>query len=125
LPERFEIYKCAVCNNIVEILKGGPGKLSCCGETMKLMQEKTEDQGQEKHVPVIENNENGLKVKVGSVPHPMEDNHYIEWVEVISDGKVYKKFLKPGENAEAEFEISVKNLEAREMCNIHGLWKSS
>ncbi len=92
---------------------------------MQLMEEKTEDVGQEKHVPVIEKIENGIKVKVGSIPHPMEEKHYIEWIEVTADSVSCKKFLKPGDKPEAGFEIKAEKVEAREYCNIHGLWKSS
>ena len=92
---------------------------------MELLKEKTEDVGLEKHVPVIEKTKTGIKVKVGSVPHPMEEKHYIEWIEIIADGKVYRKFLKPGDKPEAEFCIQAKEILASEYCNIHGLWKSS
>jgi superoxide reductase len=91
---------------------------------MELLTEKTADVGLEKHVPVIARVENKVKVKVGSVPHPMEQKHYIEWIEVMADGKTCRKFLKPGEKPEAEFEITAEKIEAREYCNIHGLWKS-
>ncbi|ATZ60820.2 MAG: desulfoferrodoxin [Methanosarcinales archaeon Met12] len=127
LPENIEqnqIYKCNVCGNIVEVLHVGVGELVCCGQPMELLKEKTEDVGQEKHIPVIEKTETGIKVRVGSVPHPMEERHYIEWVVLITDGRVYRKFLRPGDNPEAEFEIKAERIEAREYCNIHGLWKS-
>jgi len=124
MTKMYEIYKCKICGNIVEVLHTGVGQLVCCGQPMELLKEKTEDVGQEKHVPVIEKTETGIKVKVGSVPHPMEEKHYIEWVEIIADGRVYKKFLKPGDKPEAEFEIKAAKIEAREYCNIHGLWKS-
>ncbi|UCC91836.1 MAG: desulfoferrodoxin [Candidatus Aenigmatarchaeota archaeon] len=119
-----EVYKCNVCGNIVEVLHAGVGELVCCGQPMELLKEKTEDEGQEKHIPVIEKTDNGIKVKVGSVPHPMEEKHYIEWIEVIANGRNYRKFLKPGEQPEAEFEIKAENIEAREYCNVHGLWKA-
>ncbi|NIP40037.1 MAG: desulfoferrodoxin [Candidatus Aenigmarchaeota archaeon] len=119
-----EVYKCNVCGNVVEVLHAGVGELVCCGQPMELLKEKTEDEGKEKHVPVIEKTETGVKVKVGSVPHPMEENHYIEWIEIIGDGRVYRKFLKPGENPEAEFEVTAAKIEAREFCNVHGLWKA-
>ena len=120
-----EIYKCNICGNIVEVLHAGSGELVCCGQPMELLKEQTEDpEIGEKHVPVIEKTGNGIKVKVGSVPHPMEDKHYIEWIEIIADGKVYRKFLKPGDAPEAEFEIKADNIIAREYCNLHGLWKS-
>ncbi len=125
MTEVMQIYRCEVCGNIVEVLHGGAGQLVCCNQPMKLLEEKTEEEGREKHLPVIEKSEDGIKVKVGSVKHPMEENHYIEWIEVIADGKVYRKFLRPGEEPEAEFKISAEKVEAREYCNMHGLWKSS
>jgi len=86
---------------------------------------KNQDEGLEKHVPVIEKTEKGVKVKVGSVPHPMEEAHYIEWIEILVDGKVYRKFLKPGDKPEAEFAIpnTRDDFQARAYCNVHGLWK--
>jgi len=123
MTKQLEVYKCNLCGNIIEVLHPGVGKLVCCGQPMELLEEKTEDVGREKHVPVIEETEKGIRVKVGSVPHPMEEKHYIEWIEVIANGKVYRKFLKPGEKPEAEFSVSGKVV-AREYCNIHGLWKS-
>ena len=123
MTELNEIYKCNVCGNIVQVIHSGAGELVCCGQPMELLKEKTEDEGMEKHVPVIEKTENGVKVKVGSVEHPMEENHFIEWIEVIADGSSYRKFLKPGEKPEAEFEVSAESITAREYCNVHGLWK--
>lgn len=119
-----QIYKCDVCGNIVEVIHTGEGQLVCCGQPMELLEEKTEDVGLEKHVPVIERSGNKIKVKVGSTSHPMEENHYIEWIQVVADGKAYRKFLNPGEEPEAEFELSAENIEAREYCNVHGLWKT-
>ena len=119
-----EVYKCSVCGNIVEVLFVGGGELVCCGKPMELQEEKTADSATEKHVPVIEKTEKGVKVKVGSAPHPMEDAHYIQWIEIIADGKVYRQDLKPGQAPEAEFEIQAENIVAREYCNLHGLWKS-
>lgn len=124
MTELNQIYKCNICGNIVEVLHAGVGELVCCGQPMELLKEKTEDVGKEKHVPVIEKKSNGFKVKVGSIPHPMEEKHYIEFIEVIADNKTYRKFLKPGEKPEAEFSIKSGNIEAREYCNVHGLWKS-
>ena len=124
MTELKQVYKCNICGNIVEVLHDGVGQLVCCGQPMKLLVEKTADAGLEKHVPIIEKVGNKVKVKVGSVPHPMEQKHYIEWIEMIADGRVYRKFLKPRDKPEAEFEITAKKLEAREYCNIHGLWKS-
>ena len=119
-----QIYRCNVCGNIVEMLHAGDGELVCCEEPMELLKEKTEDAGREKHVPAIEKTEAGIMVKVGSVPHPMEKEHYIEWIELIADGAVYRKFLKPDDKPEAEFCVKAEKVEAREYCNIHGLWKS-
>ena len=119
-----QIYKCSVCGNIIEVLHVGGGQLVCCGKPMELLQEKTQDVGLEKHVPVIEKIANGVRVKVGFVPHPMEEKHYIEWIEIIADGKYCRKFLKPGDKPEAEFEVKSDNIIAREYCNIHSLWKS-
>lgn len=124
MTELKQIYKCNVCGNIVEVLHAGVGELVCCGQPMELLKEKTEDVGLEKHVPVVEKTEKGIKVKIGSVPHPMEQNHYIEWVEIIADGGVCRKFLKLGDMPEAEFEIKAEKIGAREYCNVHGLWKS-
>ena len=118
-----QIYKCSICGNIVEVLYAGGGTLVCCGKPMELLVEKTQDQGMEKHVPVIEKTEDGVKVKVGSVEHPMEENHYIQWIELIANGISFRKFLKPGEKPEAEFKVKAENLEAREHCNLHGLWR--
>jgi superoxide reductase len=120
-----EIYKCEICGNIVEVLHGGQGALVCCGEEMKKMEEKTEDSSTEKHVPYIEKTEKGILVKVGeNESHPMTDKHYIEWIQIIADGKSYRKFLKPDESPQALFEIKADNVTAREYCNIHGLWKN-
>jgi len=119
-----QIYRCNVCGNIVEVLHEGVGQLVCCGQPMELLVEKTEDVGLEKHVPVFEKTSSGIKVKIGSVPHPMEKNHYIEWVEVIVDGQTCRKFLNPGDKPEVEFAVTAKKVEAREYCNIHGLWKT-
>lgn len=129
MTEQNQIYRCNICGNIVEVLHAGVGQLVCCGQPMELLKEKTmaEEALQEKHVPVIEKTNVGIRVKVGSVPHPMEKKHYIEWVEIIADGRAYRKFLKPGDKPEAEFEIKApkaKKIEAREYCNIHGLWES-
>jgi superoxide reductase len=123
MAEKLQIYKCEICGNIVEVLHGGDGELVCCGQPMKNLTAKTADVGKEKHVPVIEKIAGGIKVKVGSVPHPMEEKHYIEWIEVIADGKAYRQFLRPGEAPEAIFKIEAKTITAREYCNVHGLWE--
>jgi superoxide reductase len=120
-----EIYKCNICGNIVEVLHEGVGELVCCNESMELLEEKTEDSSVEKHVPYIEKTSDGVLVKVGqNQDHPMEEKHYIEWIQVIADGEAYRKFLKPGDKPQATFKISAGNISAREFCNIHGLWKS-
>jgi superoxide reductase len=123
MVEKLQVYKCNICGNIVEVLHGGAGELVCCGEPMELLDEKTADTGKEKHVPVIEKIDGGYKVKVGSVPHPMEEKHYIEWIELLADGKAYRQFLQPGKPAEAVFNIEAADVSAREHCNVHGLWK--
>ena len=120
-----EIYKCNICGNIVEIIHNGIGSLVCCDQEMELMIEKTEDSATEKHVPYIEKTEKGILVKVGqNQDHPMEEKHYIEWIQVLTDGVSYRKFLKPGDKPQAEFETKIDGVKAREYCNIHGLWKS-
>ncbi len=124
MAKRMDIYKCEICGNIVSLLHVGSGRLVCCGQPMGLKNAKTDDQGKEKHVPVVEKTEKGVRVKVGSIAHPMEENHYIEWIEVVTDSGVLRKFLKPGEAPEAEFELSGDIVLAREYCSVHGLWKS-
>ncbi len=123
MAKQLQIYKCSICGNIVEVLHGGVGELVCCGEPMELLDEKTADTGKEKHVPVIEKFDGGYKVKVGDVPHPMEEKHYIEWIELLADGKAYRQFLKPQVAPEAVFHIEADSVSAREHCNVHGLWK--
>ncbi len=118
-----QIYKCKVCGNIVEVLHTGVGQLVCCGQPMELMVEKNKEEGLEKHLPVIEKTATGVKVKVGSVPHPMEAAHFIEWIEIIFNGKVDRKFLSPGDVPEAKFNVQASDMQARAYCNIHGLWK--
>ncbi|MFA5173873.1 MAG: desulfoferrodoxin [Candidatus Pacearchaeota archaeon] len=117
------IYKCEICGNIIEVVHEGAESLVCCGEPMKLLKENSTDAAKEKHVPVIEKTKEGVKIKIGSVPHPMTEEHYIEFIEIIADGKVYRKYLKPGQAPEAEFCINAKTIIAREYCNLHGLWK--
>lgn len=121
------IYRCNICGNIVEVLQAGSGELVCCGQPMELLEGKTEDVGSEKHLPVIEETEKGIKVKVGSEPHPMEEKHCIEWIEVMAiDGQSCRKFLKPGDKPEAGFQIKKEEVVVvREYCNVHGLWRSS
>lgn len=127
MNELHQVYKCVHCGNIVEIVNPGKAPLMCCGEKMKLMAEGTSDGAKEKHVPVLEKTADGYKVSVGSAPHAMTEEHYIEWIELIADGISYKKFLKPGDEPAAEFCLEAKdakNVFAREYCNLHGLYKS-
>ena len=124
MAEKLEVYKCDICGNIVELLHAGQGTLVCCGQDMTLQAEKTADSAKEKHVPVIEKVNGGYKVSVGSVPHPMEDKHYIEWIELIAGDKAYRQFLNPGDTPEALFKVDADKVSAREYCNLHGLWKS-
>ena len=124
MAERMEDYKCELCGNIVQVLHRGAGELVCCGQPMAQLTENTVDAAQEKHVPVIEKVEGGFKVKVGDVAHPMVDKHYIEWIELVADGKSYFQFLEPGQAPEATFCIDAAQVSAREYCNLHGLWKA-
>lgn len=125
MTKQLEVYKCEVCGNIVEVLHAGAGELVCCGQPMKLFVENTVDAAKEKHVPVIEKIDGGYKVKLGSVPHPMEEKHYIEWIELVAGSKVLQRqFLKPGDAPEATFQTTAKDVSARAYCNLHGLWRS-
>ncbi len=124
MAAKMEVYKCSLCGNMVEMVHGGDGELVCCGEPMKKLTENTTDAAKEKHVPVIEQIDGGYKVSVGSVLHPMEDEHYIEWIELIADGKAYRQFLNPGDQPVAEFCVKADSICAREFCNKHGLWKA-
>lgn len=123
MTKQFQIYKCEICGDIVEVLHPGAGTLVCCGKAMSLQVENTVDASKEKHVPIIEKTAGGIKAKIGGVPHPMEAKHYIEWIELIADGKSYRQFLNPGDAAEATFHIVAEKISAREYCNLHGLWK--
>jgi len=124
MAERMQVFKCELCGNIIEVLHGGAGELVCCGQPMKVLVENTVDAAKEKHVPVLEKSAAGIKVKVGGVPHPMEEKHYIEWVELIVGDKIYRQFLKPGAPPEAVFSVDPSGpAVAREYCNLHGLWK--
>lgn len=120
-----EVYKCSLCGNIVEVVHAGPGELFCCNQPMTLLIENTVDASKEKHVPVIEVGATSITVKIGSVPHPMEAAHYIEWIELIADGKVYRQQLQPGMPPEATFPVIAKQVTAREYCNLHGLWTAT
>lgn len=124
MAKRLEVYKCELCGNIVEGLHEGAGGLVCCGQNMVTMTANTVDAAKEKHVPVIEKIDGGYRVKLGSAPHPMEDSHYIEWVELVAGAKVYRQFLNPGDAPEATFSIDAAEVTARAYCNLHGLWSS-
>lgn len=126
MTKKNELYKCDVCGNIVEVVGTGAGQLVCCGEPMRLMEAHETDEGFEKHVPVVERTEKGIKVTVGSTPHPMIEEHYITFIEAMADGNVYRTYLKPGQEPVAEFEMEIgeeSGLVVREHCNIHGVWK--
>ncbi len=124
MAKQLEVYKCEICGNIVEVLHSGAAPLVCCNEKMKLMAENTVDAAKEKHVPVIERGDGKIIVKVGSVAHPMEETHYIEWIELLADGKAYRQFLQPGGKPEAVFVLNAEEVTAREYCNLHGHWKA-
>lgn len=124
MAEKLQVYKCELCGNIVEVLHGGVGELVCCGQPMTLLTANTVDAAKEKHVPVIEKVAGGYKVKVGAVAHPMEEKHYIEWIELIAGDKAYRQFLNPGDAPEAFFAVDATEVIAREFCNLHGLWRA-
>ncbi len=125
MAERLQVYKCDLCDNIVEVVHGGDGELVCCGQPMKLLVENTTDAAVEKHVPVVKELEHGIKVTVGSVPHPMLDDHYIEWIEVVAGGRSYTEYLNPGGAPEATFCVKADEVTmVREYCNVHGHWKA-
>jgi superoxide reductase len=122
MTKLFEVYKCEVCGNITKVVHASAGTLVCCDKPMVLQLEKTADAGKEKHVPVVEKSANGILVKVGSIPHPMEEKHYIEWVEVRHGDKLYIRGFRPGEKPEAEFCVPATDVKVREYCSVHGLW---
>jgi superoxide reductase len=122
MTKLFEVYKCEVCGNMTNVVHASGGTMVCCEKPMTLLQEKTTDQGKEKHVPVVEKSAKGILVKLGSVPHPMEEKHYIEWIEVRTGNNVSIKGLLPGEKPEAEFSVADTNVKVRAYCNVHGLW---
>lgn len=123
MTERLQVYRCNLCGNMVEVLQAGGGTLVCCGEPMEPLTENTTDAATEKHVPVVEKVDGGFKVTVGSVAHPMEQKHLIEWIELIAGDKAYRQFLNPGQAPEATFTVDAEEVVAREYCNLHGLWK--
>ncbi len=124
MTKKLEVYRCNICGNIVEVVHTGKGELVCCGEPMELLEEKTEEEGNEKHVPVVEESSGGISVKVGSVEHPMNEDHYIEWIEVLTEDGALRKFLHPDDEPKVEFEIDKDKIDSiREYCSVHGLWK--
>ena len=120
----LQVYACSVCKNMVEVIHAGGGTLVCCDLPMDLLAENTTDAAREKHLPVLEKVAGGIKVKVGTIAHPMEEKHYIEWIEVLVDGKAYRQFLVPGDAPQAVFPIEGEQITARAFCNLHGLWKA-
>lgn len=122
--ERNQVYRCAVCGNVVTVMHAGGGQLVCCNQPMAQMTENTVDASTEKHVPVVERIPDGIRVTVGSVEHPMEEAHYIMWIEAIAGGRRYVRFLSPGERPEAEFPVTEEEILVREYCNLHGLWRA-
>ena len=121
-----QVYTCEVCGNIVEILHAGAGKLVCCGAPMKLLKEQSKGEYAEKHAPVVESidGDHRVRIKIGSIPHPMEKKHYIEWIEILTPDRVLRKYLTPGEKPEKEFTIRAGTFKTRMYCNVHGLWTS-
>lgn len=124
MAQQLGIYQCKICGNMVEVVHEGVGTLSCCGQEMNLPAENSTDASKEKHVPVIEKTATGYSVKIGSIAHPMDEKHYIEFIELLADGKAYIQFLKPGDKPEADFCVSATTVSARALCNLHGLWKA-
>ena len=125
MAKQFEIYKCDLCGNVFEVITAGSGVTSCCGKEMKLLAENTVDASKEKHVPVVQKTPDGIMVNVGSVAHPMDPDHYIQWIEVLAPhGQAYMHLLKPGEKPQAAFPVKPDGLIVREYCNKHGVWKA-
>jgi superoxide reductase len=127
MRKKYEVYKCEVCGNIVQIMHGSVGTLVCCNKSMRLLEGLSDSEGSEKHIPIIEKTPEGIMVKVGSIPHPMEEYHYIEWIEIIIGDNIYRKHLSPGSNPQARFNLSEDDLKegiiAREFCTVHGMWQ--
>ena len=122
--QRHEVYKCLVCGIVTEIVDAGAGEPVCCGQVMRRLDEKTADAAGEKHVPVVERVEGGIRVTVGSTPHPMDARHFIQWIEVIDGPAVYQRYLQPGDPPEAFFPVTGDGLLVRQLCNLHGLWRA-
>lgn len=123
MTQRLEVFHCEVCGNVVEVLHGAAGTLVCCGQPMERVDENTVDAAREKHVPVVEAIDGGIKVKIGSVPHPMEDAHYIEWIQVNQGDRSYRKYLNAGDAPEATFPVAAEEITVRGYCNLHGIWR--
>ncbi|MFA5986184.1 MAG: desulfoferrodoxin [Parcubacteria group bacterium] len=124
MTERNQVYRCAICGNIVEVKHAGAGELVCCGQPMKLLSANVEDAATEKHVPVIERTDEGIVVNIGAVDHPMDSDHYIEWIEIVIENKTYTVYLAPGDAPRAIFDSTAESVTAYAYCNLHGLWKS-
>ena len=124
MTKRNQVYKCEKCGNLVNVVHDADGSLVCCGEEMKLLLPNTVDAAQEKHIPIVEKNGNIVNISVGSVPHPMEAAHYIETISILTDNRLYRLYLSPGDKPEASFEIDEDIKSVRAYCNLHGLWKS-
>jgi superoxide reductase len=124
MTKQKQVYRCALCGNIVEVMYPAGGTLSCCGQPMELLEENSKEAALEKHVPVIEKIDGGYKVSVGVVPHPMLEEHYIMWIELVTENQIYRKYLKPGDAPVALFMTDATDVYAREYCNLHGHWKS-
>lgn len=122
MTQRFQVYRCEVCGNMVKVVSVGRGTLVCCGQPMKLLDEKLQNSGKEKHAPVIERTTQGIRVVIGATPHPMEDRHFIEWIEVRSGPICMVRALKPGEKPEAEFSLHDPVVKVRAYCTVHGIW---
>jgi superoxide reductase len=122
--KQLQVYQCGLCGNMVEVVHESGGQLTCCNQPMNLLEENTVDAATEKHIPVVEKVDGGFKVSVGSVAHPMAEDHYIEWIELIAGDTVYCQFLKPGKAPEATFQVAASEVTARAYCNLHGHWKS-
>ncbi|ACM21639.1 desulfoferrodoxin [Geotalea daltonii FRC-32] len=125
MSKKLEIYKCQSCGNIIEVFHAGAGELVCCGSPMALQVENTVDASREKHLPVVEKNAGGITVKVGSIPHPMEEQHFIEWIEVVADGRIFRQELKPGDVPQAVFPAGSGKVVVREYCSLHGQWATN
>ena len=124
MTQRDQVYKCEICGNLLTIVHGADCSLVCCFDEMNLLEPNTVDASREKHLPVFKKTGNTLKVSVGRVFHPMEAEHYIETISILSDKKLYRAYLSPGDEPEAVFEIGEKIRCVRAYCNLHGLWES-